>query len=384
VKTHRIHISSPRRAIGTLSAAAALLLAGAPSAPSAADDANAAVQRPAPASPAQPPPDAAPIAPTRPLRVTLSMSGYTDKGGVFSVEPRLVGTIPAPFQSELRVGSSYTDAGLQLAAPTTTRAGAPAAGRSGGTITSTAPGRSMVGASLTVPWSIVRATAGYALFLDSQSTLQDREIAVAVKPIPALELSGALRQRPFVEMAEPLAVDEQPFYTAGPAGATDVLAAWPLTVDEVRLIGKISPTSWAYLYGDARRMAISDGNHGWTASAGAGASMASLFGLRSPVDVTLRWDTWAASYAAVSAVYYSPPSVVSHSPGLEVRLRQPSFELAAEGGETFAPGQSFTGVFYGGSAVLRLGRVSMVARAQSRSDPWFASRKAWVALQSEF
>ena len=302
---------------------------------------------------------------------------------VRSPQPRLVASLPAPFQSELRVGASYADAGLQLAAPAA-KGAAPRSGGGGGTTLSAAPGRSMAGASLSVPWSIVRATAEYAVFFDSQSTLQDREVALSVKPLSALEFSGALRHRPFVEMAEPLAVDDQVFYTAGPAGALNLLAAWPLTVDEVRLAAKISPTAWAYLYGDGRSMSISDGNRGWNASAGAGVSLATLLGSRGPLDLTARWDTWAASYSTARAAYYSPSSIVSHSPGLELRLRRSAFEVAAEGGITFAPGQSFTGVFGGGSAILRLGRVSAVARAQVRSDPWFASRKAWLAVQSEW
>ncbi len=66
------------------------------------------------------------------------------------------------------------------------------------------------------------------------------------------------------------------------------------------------------------------------------------------------------------------------------QAQQAQASSQARSGITFAPGQSFTGVFGGGSAILRLGRVSAVARAQVRSDPWFASRKAWLAIQSQW
>lgn len=379
----RIDASPVHRGPPRLAAAAALLVLVAGAAAAAPADDVVGVEPPAPARTVPRGGSAAPKASDRPLRITISVDGYTDKGGVYLVEPRLVGSLPVPLQSELRVGASYTEAGLQLAAPAA-KGPPPKPGGSGGTTVSAAPGRSMAGASLSVPWSIVRATAGYAVFFDSQSTLQDREIALSVKPLSAIELSGALRHRPFVEMADPLAVDDQVFYTAGPAGAVSLLEAWPLTVDEVRLAAKISPTAWAYLYADGRSMAISDGNRGWNASGGAGVSLATLFRWSAPLDVTARWDTWAAAYSTAMTAYYSPSSVVSHSPGLEVRLKRSAFEVAAEGGITFAPRQSFTGVFGGGSAILRLGRVSAVARAQMRSDPWFASRKAWVAVQSEW
>jgi hypothetical protein len=376
-------IDAPARRGPPRLAAAVALLVLAPVAAAAAPADDVGGVEPAPARTAPRGEGASPKAPDRPLRIAISVDGYTDKGGVYFVEPRLVGSLPAPFQSELRVGASYANAGLQLAAPAP-KGPVPHGGASSGTILSTAPGRSMAGASLSIPWSVVRATLGYAMFFDSQSTLQDREVALSVKPFSALEVSGALRHRPFVEMAEPLAVDDQVFYTAGPAGAMDLLASWPLTVDEVRATAKISPASWVYLYADGRSMSISDGNRGWNASAGAGVSLQTLLRLGGPVDFTPRWDTWAASYSTASTAYYSPSRIVSHSPGLEIRLRRPAFELAAEGGITFAPGQSFTGQFGGGSALLRLGRVSAVARAQVRSDPWFASRKAWVAVQSEW
>jgi hypothetical protein len=382
VRTPSIDASPVHRGLPALAAAVALLvLASVAAAAAPADDVVGVELAPARTAPRGQ--GALPKAPDRPLRITISVDGYTDKGGVYFVEPRLVGSLPAPFQTELRVGASYLDAGLQLAAPAA-KGPAPRGGGSSGTILSAAPGRSMAGASLSVPWSVVRATLGYAVFFDSQSTLQDREAALSVKPFSALEVSGALRHRPFVEMAEPLAVDDQVFYTAGPAGAMSLLAAWPLTVDEVRAVAKISPASWAYLYADGRSMSISDGNRGWNLSAGAGASLQTLLHFGGPVDVTPRWDTWAASYSVASPAYYSPSRIVSHSPGLEVRFKGSAFELAAEGGITFAPGQSFTGQFGGASALLRLGRLSAVARAQVRSDPWFASRKAWMAVQSEW
>jgi hypothetical protein len=393
VRIPRIISSGSHSPLQLIPALVALAIAGAPADAPAADDASRADDK-AVAGRQEPRTDAPSPAADPRLRLTLSTVGYTDKSGVYSLEPRLIASMPAPFHSEVRVGGSYTDAGTQLAT-------SPGPGRGPGsapTTEPTAPARSMAGAALTVPWSVVRATIGYAMYFDSQSTYHDREAVLAVKPLPALELSGALRHRPFVELAEPLAVDDQPFYAAGPGGALSLLGAWPLTVDEVRIIGKISPTSWLYAYGDWRRMDISGGivpavgatpresfpsNTGWNLSVGAGVSTAQLFGYGGPVDVTPRWDTWGASYASVSPAYYSPASIWSHSPGLEVRLRRPAFELAVEGGMTFSPAQSFTGEFGGASAVLRLGRVSVVARAQARSDPWFASRKAWIAVQSD-
>lgn len=241
----------------------------------------------------------------------------------------------------------------------------------------------MVGATLSVPWRIVRATAAHAVHVDTASTLHETALAAAVKPDARLELSVAIRRRPFVQMADTLAVDDQAFYSAGPGGATRLAAAWPLTVDELRLGAKGGPTRWSYVYADARGMKISDGNRGWTVSAGAGASVMAIAGADGPLDVTARWDTWYATYSEVQAAYYSPDDVVSHSPGVEIRFRRPAFELAGEGGVTFAPGQSFTGTFAGGSGILRLGRVSVVARAQARRDPWYASRRGWIAIQTE-
>jgi hypothetical protein len=379
VRTPRIGLSPSNRHTRTLSAVVALAVA---SAAAAAQAEEAQLDGASPGSPPVPSRGALATTQQRPLRLTLSMIGYTDTSGVYSAEPRLIASVPTVLGAELRLGGSYTADGLQLAAAPRGPGGPPAAGRGSGS-TTTAPGRSMAGGALSIPWSVFRASVGYAVYFDSQTTLHDREIGLTVKPCSGLELSGALRHRPFVEMAEPLAVDEQVFYTAGPGGAMNLLAAWPLAVDELRLIGKVAPTAWSYVYGDARRMAISDGNRGWNASVGAGASVAQLLGFRGPVDVTARWDTWAAAYSATSAVYYSPANIVTHSPGLEVRLRRSAFEIAAEGGITFAPGQNFTGSFWGGSAVLHLGRVSIVARGQTRSDPWFASRKVWLAVQSD-
>jgi hypothetical protein len=317
--------------------------------------------------------------PRRPPRLTLSTVGYTDTAGVYQVDPHLVAVLPVGSGAELRFGTGYTVAGLQLEPPPG-GAGAPAGG---GKVRVTVPGRSMLGAALSVPWSVLRGTVGYAAYVDSDSTLHDVELAAGVRAGSVLDVSGGVRRRPFVAMAQPLATDDQSFFSAGPGGASDVVSAWTLTVDEVRAVASVTPARWAYAYAEWRGMDVSDGNRGWTASGGAGLILTRLLGLGGPAEVVAKWDLWSASYRERSAVYYAPASVRTHSPGADLRLRWAAFEVAGGGGVTFVPGKDFTGVFGGGAAILRLGRFSIAARAEARKDPWFASRKGWLALQSD-
>lgn len=305
-------------------------------------------------------------------RLALSTVAFEDSNGVSSLAPRLVGALPVA-GAELRLC-----------------AGAFRAAHGGDEVS-----RSIVGAGLSVPWGRSRVAGAYALHGPTNHGLHEVELAVAWEPLDALGGAIAARRRPFVEAAETFATDDQAFHSAGPGGASDPLAVFRLEVNELKLAAHGSPSERSYLYADVRRMWILGGgapaggrpvenrdNRAWTVSIGGGVAPFRALSAPGPLELTLRWDTWMASYDAVRPAYYSPGRVVSHVPSAELRWRHGSLEVAAEGGSTYAPTGNAWGWLVGALASVRLGRLRAVVHWQSRDDPWYRSNRAWLAIES--
>ncbi|HET8540994.1 MAG TPA: hypothetical protein VFL83_14065 [Anaeromyxobacter sp.] len=294
----------------------------------------------------------------RPITVALSAAAFDDSSGVAAINPRAVATFALPRAVELGLGMGITRVGSDVGSDAD----------------------STFGASLAVPWRRTRASFGYALHASGAGARHELEARAGIAPSSAFRAGLAVRRRPFVDVAPALAVDDQLFHEAGPGGALDPRLASRLDVTELRLATGGSPLRFTYAYGEARHLRISDGNHAWTLSAGAGVNVGRRLAIRMPLDVSARWDLYAASFGAVAPAYYSPSSVVSHTPGLEVRRRLGPLELAGEGGYTFASDGS-RGWLAGALASLRLGRLSASAHAQVRDDPWYRSRRLWFVVE---
>lgn len=311
---------------------------------------------------------------TRRPRVALSTAAFEDSNGISSLAPRLVGALPVA-GAELRLC-----------------AGAFRAARGDDEAS-----RSIVGAGLSIPWGRARIDGAYALHGPTNHGLQEVNLAVAWEPLDALGGAIAARRRPFVEAAETFATDAQAFHSAGPGGASDPLAVFRLEVNELKLAAHGSPSEWSYLYADVRRLWILGGgapvggtavedrdNRGWTVSIGGGVMPIGALRAPGPLDLTLRWNTWIASYDSVRPAYYSPGRVVSHAPSAELRWRRRWFEIAAEGGITYVPTDRAWGWLAGALASARLGRLRAVAHWQARDDPWYRSNRTWLAIESAF
>jgi hypothetical protein len=193
----------------------------------------------------------------------------------------------------------------------------------------------------------------------------------------------ALRHRPLIEVADTLAVDEQAFHAAGAGGASDPALAGLRTVNEVKLDLQGSASDWTYAYAEGRQLFVDDGNRASTLSAGAGVNLVRALLGPKPVELTARWDTYLASFTERRPEYYSPAFVTSQSPSAELRLRPlRGVELAGELGWTFAPG--LDGAWFGGaSGKVRVGHWSAALRAQSKTEPWYHSRRMWLAIETE-
>jgi hypothetical protein len=300
--------------------------------------------------------------PERRPRLAFTTVAFEDSSGVTAVEPRLVATMPtAP--ADVTLGAGLTRLG---------RGARSEAWSSGGVAVSFGRGSA-------------RAGAAYATHFGPGAAMHDVEVNAGYEGAAGWGAAAAWRRHPFAHPVPALAADDQLFYSAGPGGASDAFAAARLPVNDVRLTAHAPLSRAVSTYLEAHRFDVDDGNRGWTASFGAGAELTAAAGLAWPVRVVVRYDGWAASWAEERPAYYAPAGVATHSPGVELRARAGPLEVAGEAGFTFVgPGEGSSGLFGGGSAVLRLGAYAVVARAQSRTDPSYASKRAWVVVQREF
>jgi hypothetical protein len=227
----------------------------------------------------------------------------------------------------------------------------------------------------------------------------DGGLAVFGKPTlvlaPSFNIAGNLldgfrvvvgvHHRPFIEVADALATDEQAFHNAGVGGASDLAAASTLTLNELELLVNLAPWPWLYLYADGKGMSVSDGNHGFTVATGTGINLFGVFGWWSPLQLYARWDTYLVGFRASSAAYYSPSFFDGDGVGAELRWKVVNaLELSANGGRTLSFATGGSGWFYGAGLDLRVGSFSLQARGAMRDEIYFVSRRVWVGATMRF
>jgi hypothetical protein len=293
--------------------------------------------------------------------LALATTAYDDSNGLVRLAPRGALALSLPGDGRLVLGGGATRV------------------RGGGLTLD----RAVASASLIVPWEQASLGASWVTYLGGGAPAHGAGLSAAYRASDALRLGLSARHRPFLEVAEPLATDEQAFYAAGVGGATDAGGLARRGVDELRLTVGTAPWRGAYLYLDAKALWVGDGNSGYTSSAGIGADLAALAAPGGPVGLLARLDTYLAGFDRATPDYYSPSSLVALSPGAELQLRLGSaVDLSGAAGPTFALGQSGAGWWAGAGVRLRLRLLTVAARAQERRDPWYHSRGAWIAIEA--
>ncbi len=298
----------------------------------------------------------------RRVSVVVSSAASDDTNGVGRVAPRIAVEVPLPSDVRLTVGAGMS----ALRSPDVVH--------------------QLVGASVQVPFEHVTWKAAYVLHEGAGTLAHEGEAAVQVRPIDALGATLSVRRRPLIETADSLATDESAFHGAGAGGALDPAAAQWIFVDEARLALQIAPLRFMYAYGEGRAMLIDDGNHSWSVASGVGLDLIALAGMRAPMQLYARWDAYFTGFASPRTAYFSPASLDGQSPGLDLRVRfADAISAGVEVGRTFSlSGATGGGWFGGGQLAVQASTVSLALHGQIRDDPWYGSRRLWLAVRTSF
>jgi hypothetical protein len=117
-------------------------------------------------------------------------------------------------------------------------------------------------------------------------------LTLGLDPIGWAHLTLGAHRRPFIEVVDALATDEQAFSGSGVGGALRLASAAPLGVNEMGLAMSLTPGSWLSIYADGRAMTISDGNLGFTLATGLGFNTLGFLGASPAVRLFVRWDSY--------------------------------------------------------------------------------------------
>lgn len=293
-----------------------------------------------------------------------SAVAFEDSGGVWRIAPRLAVALSLPANLKLRVGG-----------------GGSLLGRGEDRF-----GRGVVGFALHIPMGPAEITGGWAIHHGETTTLHEGSGQLSWRFSDVFRAAVGARRRPFLEQAPALSTDEAGFHAAGANGAFLVPQLAARGVDELTASVSGSPLRGAFAYAELRGFQTTDQNRGWSSSAGAGIDIVSAAGLSWPFTAVLRWDSFATAFAEPRVAYFSPALLDGHSAGVELRYRPlQNVLLLAEGGPTFPLAVAGNSGWFGGGAVeLAFSRFTLTARAQSRTDPFFTSRRIWAAVTTHF
>lgn len=295
-------------------------------------------------------------------RLAVSGTAYSDSNGITRFAPRASFELQLPADFRLMAAGGVS----HLQASTTDAL------------------RTLLGAQLS--WRIGRAelSGGWVGHFGA-GTMHEGFGGALFRFTDAASLSVRVRRRPFFEAAPSLATGEESFHAAGTGGAVSLPALERRGVDELTVGVSTAPFRATYLYADGKAFAITDGNLGWSVAAGMGFDVLAATGLSQRLSLTLRFDSFLTGFAEGRRSYFSPALLDSQSPGLSAQVRLGDHvQLSGEGGVTYSLTGGQTGYFAGLGAALSIADTRVSLRAQSRDDPWFASRRAWVEITRSF
>lgn len=300
------------------------------------------------------------------LRPSLALTVFGDSYGVVRTAPRARFALALPGDFELVVGG----------------------GRDTLRLGTTQLERNVAGAQLSAEASRAQLFAAVAMHQGSDALMVEASGKIVYRLSDKTRVGASLRRRPFLAPAEPLATGVESFHSAGGGGASDLLAMAQRGVDDLQASVVAAPFRGAYLYSELRLFEVTDKNRGYSFAGGLGVDLLQLVGLRSPLALVVRWDSFLTGFERELPAYFSPAFLDAHSPGGELKLRLGEHvQLSAEAGPSFSlngAAASSRGWFAGGGASVTFRHFSAAARYQAREEPWFASRRGWVELSANF
>ena len=210
-------------------------------------------------------------------------------------------------------------------------------------------------------------------------------VALGHRLSAGVDMNMRIHLRPFMELSQPVATDEQMFYAAGVAGASALEQTRNMKVTEVQASLRVTPSAITTLHGDARAFRISDGNSGYTVWGGGQLDVRQLMSWKSRFRIVAVATSYVSSHQQTRPEYYSPQLLVTHNAGGRIQAHAGRVSFSGHGGLTLVQTDGWSKGWYAGAEIrVTRHRLSAALTAETRTVPYYTWRAAGLLLATNF